>query len=196
MANRISAIVLAAGTSSRMEGANKTLMPFAGKTVIETTVDNVLKSTANEVVVVLGFESEKVRSLLAGRPVRFVENKNYQTGMTSSIQAGVEASNADSDGYLICLSDMPLLSAADYNLIIKHLKPGEKRIVKPFFQGQGGNPVLFCSHFREAILMHQHPEGCREVVKMNKESMVHVDFDSNRILSDIDTREDYTRLAQ
>jgi molybdenum cofactor cytidylyltransferase len=195
MAGGITSIILAAGVSSRMGVINKTLLPFAGKSIIETTVDAVINSVTDEVIVVLGFESAKVRAVLAGRAVRFVENDNYTSGMTSSIQSGVQAANPGSDGYLICLSDMPLLTSDDYNLIMGQLKPEIRCIVKPFFQGEGGNPVLFSAHFKEAILQHQQAEGCRGLVQANKEFVISVEFDNNRILSDIDTSGDYSTLS-
>ncbi|RMI19354.1 MAG: hypothetical protein D6681_03025, partial [Calditrichaeota bacterium] len=52
----VTAIILAAGFSRRMKGTNKLLLPFRGKTVLETTVETVLEIPFREVVVVTGHD--------------------------------------------------------------------------------------------------------------------------------------------
>ena len=186
----ISAIVLAAGNSVRMGKQNKLLLPYGNTTIIEQVVDQLLNSQAEEVVVVLGHEQNKVKAALGARPVKLVFNSRYQTGMTSSIQTGVAAASPRARGYLICLGDMPALTAADYNAVMAGA--GEKPEIRvPVFQGQKGNPVYFSSHFREALLAHKEPEGCRGLVQQHAGKVVKVVVGHGRILSDIDTPEDY-----
>ena len=195
MGERISAVVLAAGDSSRMGKRNKLVLPFDGKTIIETVIDNLLAAEVNEVIVVLGFEGQQIRNILKNRDVHFVENPNYEIGMTSSIQTGVSATSERSTGYLICLSDMPFLTPQDYNKIISARKLAKKCIIKPNFQGQSGNPILFSAHFRKEILNHKPVDGCRQIVIDNQPLVVKVAFDNPRILRDIDTKEDYSNLT-
>ncbi|HEV3251229.1 MAG TPA: nucleotidyltransferase family protein, partial [Puia sp.] len=111
----LSAIVLAAGLSKRMGKANKLLLPYKGKTVIEIVVENILTAGLGEVIVVTGHEEEKLRNALKNLAVDFVHNPRYLTGMTSSIQEGIRP--AKGKGYMICLSDMLLISADEYALL-------------------------------------------------------------------------------
>ena len=186
----ISAIVLAAGNSVRMGKQNKLLLPYGNTTIIEQVVDQLLNSQAEEVVVVLGHEQNKVKAALGARPVKLVFNSRYQTGMTSSIQTGVAAASPRAQGYLICLGDMPALTAADYNTVMAGA--GEKPEIRvPVYQGQKGNPVYFSSHFRESLLAHKEPEGCRGLVQQHAGKVVKVAVGYGRFLSDIDTPEDY-----
>ena len=76
----ISAIVLAAGKSERM-GKPKLLMPFAQNTILEQTVDNILRSAVNETIVVLGDTADEISAKLSGRAVRFIINKDYEKGI-------------------------------------------------------------------------------------------------------------------
>ena len=194
MGQSTSAIVLAAGDSSRMGEPNKLMLPFGGKPIIESVVNNLLAAEVIEVVVVLGFEAAKIKNILKNKAVNFVVNPNYARGMTSSIQTGIKATSKLSNGFLICLSDMPLLTSQDYNKIISARKFDQKCIVKPTFRDQSGNPILFSSHFKQAILNHKAVEGCRQLVIDNQLSVITVKFDNSRVLQDIDTKEDYDNL--
>ena len=113
--------------------------------------------------------------------------------MTSSIQTGIQSASKNTSGYLICLSDMPFLDKNDYNTILQEVT-NKKEILLPFYQNQKGNPVYFSQHFKLDILTHQEPEGCKEIVQKNKNSVNKVAFENDRILIDIDTQADYTSV--
>jgi len=103
--NQVCAIVLAAGASTRMK-TQKLLLPFNGKTIIETVVENALKVTGN-VVVVLGSHKEAVAEKLAGRNISIAENVNYLQGMLSSVICGLTAIPAETQAVLLFLGDQP-----------------------------------------------------------------------------------------
>jgi len=83
----ISAIVPAAGLSSRM-GQNKLLMRFGNKSLIEHAVDTLNASKVTEIVFVLGHEADEVRNQLEGKQLRFVQNRDYREGLSTSIRVG------------------------------------------------------------------------------------------------------------
>ena len=85
----ISAIVPAAGLSTRMESQNKLLLLFNGKTLVESTVDTLIGSGIGEIIVVVGHQKELVKAALLRKEVVIVENPDYREGMASSIRAGV-----------------------------------------------------------------------------------------------------------
>ncbi len=189
----ISAIVLAAGTSSRMGTKNKLLLPFKDSIFIEHVMNELLQSKVNEVVVVLGHEKDKIKQLFTQKEIIFTVNENYNSGMTSSIQTGVKATSKKTDGYLICLSDMPFLTTKDYNKILAAIS-GNKEIILPFYKNQKGNPVYFSKGFKDDILNHNEPDGCKNIVQNNKNALVKVPFKHTHILEDIDTEEAYLKL--
>lgn len=80
---KLTVIVLAAGLSSRMGEKNKLFLPFNGKTLLETTVDNLLAASIGETLVVVGHEAERVKDLLRSREVQIVEHPDYDKGMAS-----------------------------------------------------------------------------------------------------------------
>jgi len=190
----ISAIILAAGESRRMGMKNKLLLPISGEVLIRNFVKSVCASNVAEVVVVVGHEAEKIEGVLQGQPVRFVENLRYMEGMTSSIQTGIQAASAESEGLLICLADQPFIETSDFNRLIHaftDLFDSESSlIIVPVFKGQRGNPVLFSRQFRDIILQHKD-EGCRDIVLKHPEYVREVEMGNDNVLQDVDTPEDY-----
>lgn len=191
----ISAILLSAGESRRMGSQNKLLMPLGSTTLIEQSVDHLLGSKAQEVIVVLGHEATRVRKVLTGRKLKFVENHDYREGMTTSIQAGLRAVASETKGMMICLSDLPNIEAKEFDTIIDVFEAGrrenEKLIVVPTYRDKPGNPVIFASHYRARILAHEEPGGCKGVIEQNSDQVVHAIMSTAHVLEDIDTETEY-----
>lgn len=193
----INAIVLAAGLSKRMGNDNKLLLPYKGKTIIATTVENIIASGIDHITVVAGFERNKIKEALEAMSVQLIDNPGYEKGMTTSIQKGV--ASATGNGYMICLGDMVHITPSEYALLARsfddvHAK-NEACIILPFYKGEKGNPVIFSSHYRDAILGNTDMEGCKNIVRDNKHNMVAVEMDTSNILLDLDYPADYEKLS-
>ncbi len=190
----ISAIILAAGESQRMGVQNKLLLQIDSEVLIRKFVKSVSNSLVDAVLVVVGFEAEKIKAVLHDQAVKFVENHRYEEGMTTSIQSGVKASSNESTGLMICLADMPFAETSDLNLLIQafndYRSTESSLIIVPVFQGKRGNPVLFSEVFRDKILTHKG-EGCREIVRQFPHYVKEVSMENDNLLRDIDTPEDY-----
>ncbi|MBL7792524.1 MAG: nucleotidyltransferase family protein [Saprospiraceae bacterium] len=187
-------ILLAAGTSSRMGAINKLLLPLGDSTVLQQTLAAALASEVDEVWVVTGHESERVEAALHTLGVCVVYNPMYKKGMTSSIQASVSASWINTGAYLICPGDMPYLKPEHINLLISHFnsKNGQPCILAPVFKGKRGHPVLFSKHYRDEILAHDDPDGCKGIIQRHAGQLMLVEVKDDGILHDIDTPEAYT----
>ena len=194
----LTVIVLAAGMSRRMGPANKLLLPFRGRTILETTLDQIVASGAEEIIVVLGHESERILSLLENFSVKTTFNPHFETGMTTSIQAGVKAASADSDGFMICLSDMPLIEAATYRSLtdafFEKKKTDERVILQPVFENTPGNPVIFSACYKNEILTLTFSEGCKPILQNNLGHVHRLAIPNKSILMDADTEAAYRAL--
>ena len=191
------AIVPAAGISARM-GQNKLLLTFQGKPLIAHAVDTLLASAVDEVVVVLGHEADKVRETLGGKKVRFAENPDYREGLSSSVRAGIGVVAAHASAIMIYLADQPLLVPEEVNSLIRafvEARKANKSIVVPFFRGRRGNPVILDSAYKEAILDVAGETGCRRVIKRNPDQVFVVEMETDHVVRDVDTIEDYQRLV-
>ena len=196
----ISAVILAAGESRRMGKQNKLLLPIGGEALLVKLVRSVCASDVGQVLVVIGHEAEKIKRELNDLPLSFVYNPNFSEGMTTSIKSGVKEVSPDSDGFLICLADMPFINTSEISKLIHAYVQNrikEKRlIVVPVFQGQRGNPVLFSSEFRNDILEYKKESGCRGVIMNYPESVKEIKMDNDNMLLDVDTPEDYQNVTE
>jgi len=193
----VSAIVLAAGMSTRM-GQNKLLLDFKGKPLIVRAVETLLRSEVAEVIVVLGHQAELVEAKLAGIPVKLVRNPVYQTGQSSSVRAGVQAISPQSAAILIYLADQPLLEPSDINRLVRGFEEAQrvhKSIVVPFYAGQRGNPVILDISYRHAILEVVGDIGFRQVIKRYPSEILAIEMDNDHVVLDVDNIETYLALA-
>lgn len=200
---KVSAIVLAAGLSSRMEGANKLFLPFGSRTIVGEVLHQLQTSDVDELVVVSSeLTNKKIQSIISELDIhcKLVINGKYQEGMTTSIQVGLNACNPNADGYMICLGDMPKIDFRIYNKLtftFKKLYINDLRtVLVPMFRGQKGNPAVFSSYYQEVILNHQEMEGCKDIIKDNTYHLNGLEVNSRSVLLDIDTRQDYDLVRE
>ena len=193
----IAAILLAAGSSRRMGKENKLLLSYLGYPIIQHQVNEIQKSSLADCIVVLGHEAEKISTVLP-KKIKTVFNENHLTGMTSSIQKGIEAVDEKVKGFMICLSDMPFVTSNDYDEIshffLKNIDKYPRLIVQPVYQQHRGHPVIFSSYYRTELLGHTKPEGCREIIRSNKKEVLQLEMKHPNILKDIDTPGDYQKV--
>jgi molybdenum cofactor cytidylyltransferase len=197
----LTTIILAAGLSSRMGHANKLRLPFGNNTILQTTLHNVIEACLGEILVIVGHERDLIENDLAifKDKIKIVFNEHYESGMTSSIQAGVANSSQNTEGYMICLSDMPLLQSIDYQRIAGFYvekKDNHYPIVQPIFNLQKGNPVIFHPFYKKALLDLKNTEGGKIILQTNKENVHYVDMPNDAILQDADTPEAYEVLLK
>lgn len=190
----VTAIVLAGGLGRRMGGPNKLLLPLDGQAVVGRTVREVLASRCARVLVVLGFEAERVRRELEGLPVEFVLNENFEEGMGTSVRAGAAAVH-DGSAVVVCLGDMPLVGAAVIDALIDAYRAGTNiQACQPVYEGKRGNPVLWGPASLPALRQLQGDEGARALLRRLDESLALVEVGSGSVLLDADTPEDLQRL--
>src|SRR3954464_8399978 len=120
---KVAAVVLAAGRSTRMGGPNKLLAELDGKKLVRTVTEQALASRAREVIVVTGHQAELVEQALSDLDVRFVRNPDFAGGLASSVKAGIAAVAEGVEGAVVCLGDMPLVSADLLDRLIGMFEP-------------------------------------------------------------------------
>ena len=146
-----SAVLLAAGTSSRM-GMPKQLLRLDDRPLLLRVLDTLRASEVREIVVVLGSSAELIQREVDLHDTRVVLNDNFQQGMGMSLKAGISAVASDSDSALIVLADQPLVQPSTLNLLMDEHRRSKAEIVIPTYRGFRGNPVLRKSCNLAAIL--------------------------------------------
>ncbi len=186
---RVAGLVLAAGRSRRMAPLNKLLVPDEqGMSMVARVVDNVIASHARPVVVVTGYERERVETVLTGRPVRCVHAEDYAEGLSASLKAGLAALPEEAEGVVVCLGDMPLVTGAMIDRLIAAFDPEEGRaIVMPTFRGKQGNPMLWSREFFAAMMGITGDVGARHLVGAHADRVAEVEMADDAVLRDFDT---------
>tara|TARA_B110000014_G_C20056248_1_gene549770 strand:- start:194 stop:802 length:609 start_codon:yes stop_codon:yes gene_type:complete len=196
----ISSILLAAGSSSRMNGENKLTKEIKGIPLIKYSIKNILGSSVDEIIIILGHEDDLIRNLIEkNKKIKVFYNKDYKSGVSSSIKMGVKNISLRTDAFFISLGDMPNVNQNIYNKLIKarsnynkKLKTEfKKEIIIPTYEGKNGNPILFSKFMKKKIENISGDFGAKKIVELNKEKILNVKFKSNSVVSDFDTKDDF-----
>jgi molybdenum cofactor cytidylyltransferase len=189
----VSALVLAAGRSSRMGGRDKLLEPVAGAPLLRHVVRVLAASAVDEIVVVLPPDPGERLTALAGTTARAVTNPRAAEGMGTSVGAGVTGLRGDADAVLIVLADMPEVTARDFDRLVAAFDPAEGRaIVRAVTEaGRPGHPVLFGRRFFEPLRALEGDRGARSLIEDYKEFLVDVVLPGGAAATDLDTPEDW-----
>lgn len=188
----ISAIVLAAGFSSRM-GALKQLLPFGNHTVIEQVVSVLRSCAVDEIVVVLGHRHTEIVDVLSKWDIRPTVNPRYAEGMLSSIQHGWATVSPYADGVMHVLGDQPQLEAIIVRELIAAYRKSSAGIVVPMFDGRRGHPILLDARHREEILALGGNATMRNVLRAHAAEVQTAPVQTDSILRDMDTWGEYER---
>jgi len=189
-AHEIVAIILAAGTSSRM-GNPKLLLPWKDHTIIEETVDQVLDAGYDDVVVVAGPERDEMAELLAEKPVKVALNLNFRAGMAGSIKAGVSFIDASATAFSIVLGDQPRITSKIHKLVLAQFRKSQKGICVPTYEDQIGHPVIFSIDYRAKIFGLQGDNGARSLVEADRDNVAFLELKAPEILPSINTPKDF-----
>jgi molybdenum cofactor cytidylyltransferase len=193
---RVGALILAAGSSRRMGPENKLLAGVGGKPMVSHIAEAVAAADVAAVTVVTGHEADLVKAALdlTGLKADYVHNPDYGDGLSTSLRAGVAALPDDLDGVVICLGDMPLVSAEDINKLIRAFDPLEGRaICVPVSGRKRGNPVLWAKSFLGQMTAISGDVGARHLLEQHADQVFEVPVTGEGVLMDIDTPE---RLAE
>jgi molybdenum cofactor cytidylyltransferase len=190
----VAAIVLAAGRSTRM-GANKMLADVAGEPLIRRTVRAVAASQARPLIVVTGYEGDKVEGALVGLEATVIHNPRYKQGLATSLQSGIEALPRAAQGAVVCLGDMPLVGARTIDaLIARFAREPRPSAVVPTHAGEWGNPVLLSRALFLEIGMLAGDAGARQLLRGRSDvAMIEAD---GAVRLDVDTREELRALRR
>ena len=193
----VGAVLLAAGSASRMGNRPKCLLELGGVSLIRRQLIALSGAGVDELVVVLGHHAERIEPAVRDFPVTLVRNLDPDAGQVSSLRLGLQALTGKIDSVLVALADQPLINSQDINDLIGAYKkrPEGAEVVQPTVDGLPGNPVMFSQSVREQILAGEARVGCRQWQSANPQA-VHPWASSNRrYRTDVDTPEDIEALA-
>jgi len=203
--NDCAAIVLSAGASTRL-GRPKQLVQLNGETLLRRTARLALEAGCSPVIVVLGFEAERVQQTLGGLKVRIVLNPDWPTGMASSLRCGIEAIEEEPPGsssgfgergafcerVLLLVSDQPHLSTAVLQSLLLKNSQTQSLITASRYAERSGVPAIFRRPLFSELKGIAGDKGARQIIERHRNQATFVDFPEGAF--DLDTPEDLKAL--
>ncbi len=188
------AVVLAAGTASRLGRPKATLM-WRRRPLLEHVLAAVETSALAGGVVVLGHASRDVRrAITLPEDMQAVVNPAYASGQASSLRCGLAALAEDTDAAAVLLADQPTITAAAIDAVVAAWRDGSSPVVRARYRDGPGHPVLLARSVWPELATLEGDTGARPLLAAHPEWLAEVDVDGDAP-PDVDTWADYRALV-
>jgi molybdenum cofactor cytidylyltransferase len=202
----VAGVLLAAGTGARYGESNKLLVPVEStemkpeepvvdrnSSVVCLSARTLLDAGLDPVLVVVGYESKRIRSALADTSVKFVENPEYESGQASSVRFGVRALStaaSEADAAVFALGDMPYVDPESIHALVASYEAGVGSALAAGYRKKRGNPVLFDQRHFPALAGQNGDIGGKQVLLSASDGAI-IETDDPGVRQDIDTPDDF-----
>lgn len=188
------AVVLAAGTASRLGRPKATLM-WRRRPLLEHVLAAVDSSALSGGVVVLGHASRDIRrAVTLPEDMQAVVNPTYASGQASSLRCGLAALAEDTDAATVLLADQPTISPVAIDAVVAAWRGGSGPVVRARYRDGPGHPVLLARSVWPELATLAGDTGARPLLAAHPEWLAEVDVDRDAP-PDVDTWADYRALV-
>jgi CTP:molybdopterin cytidylyltransferase MocA len=154
-------------------------------------IGKLAQSEVRGVTVVLGRNWQEIYPTIQHMDAQIVVNPRPESGMLSSAKWGIAHVSDDADGYLFVLGDQPQILPETVNALIAAAETTQGGIVLPTYSGRRGHPLLVSARLKQAILGLPESGGLNQLLANNPHEVHEVTLESESVLKDIDTPEEY-----
>ncbi|HMZ06874.1 MAG TPA: nucleotidyltransferase family protein [Anaerolineales bacterium] len=183
----ISAIILAAGKSTRM-GQQKMLMPWGETTVIESVIQTLKLATINDIILVT---NPTIARQIPQQEIQVTVNDTGE--MIESLKTGLRALKPSAEAALICLGDQPQAEVGSVRSVCEAFHKSRSKLIFPSYQMRRGHPWLVARPLWNEILAVAAAQSPRDFLNSHASEIEYVTINTPTILQDIDTPEDYLK---
>lgn len=194
MTSGISAVILAAGFSSRMK-AFKPLLPVGGKPMVQRCIDLFSDNGITDIVVVTGHLREQLEPVVRDAGACPVFHPGFASGMLGSIQQGVAHIRPGQEGFFLLPTDIPAIRPATLARMIQQFQSDPLRLLMPCFNGLTGHPPLLPCDLKNRIMALAEPSTLRDLMAAEKDRTETLAFHDRGVLMDADDPAGYRRVV-
>jgi len=187
---RLAAVVLAAGSSSRL-GRPKQLLPFGDGVLLDVVLDLVRAGDFAQRIVTLGGAADEVRAAVDLEGFDVVLNDDFRSGCSSSIGAAVSAVAPDVDGIVLLLGDQPRMRAEAITAVARGR--GDAPIAVARYRDGIGHPFVLSRATFPALAALHGDRGVWKLIERLGTAVARIDV-ASAMPADVDTESDYQAL--
>lgn len=193
--NNLACLILAAGDSSRM-GEPKALLKYRGAAFL-SHVYAAAKNSASPIVLVTGAHTAAIEKQLPAPGIAIAVNEHPEGGMISSVRVGLRALPENITGVFIALVDQPFVPADVFAaLALEHAKAPEHIIIARYMAKKRGHPIILPKAVLPLCFEGPDNLGLHWVTHHPTVKVRDIDFETDAVIRDIDTPQDYLKLVQ
>jgi len=184
---KICMIITAAGMSTRQK-RNKLLIRSNNETIIEKTINNFLNNNLN-IFIVVGHQKELMIPILEnrfGNDINIVENKEYYSGLASSLKAGLTVAGDSYDYFGFCNGDKPYIKIKTIESLLNYLDEIKPIVLMPLYQEQSGHPIFFSKKLIDEFELISGNMGGREIIKNHPDVLTYLPVNDVGVILDMD----------
>jgi molybdenum cofactor cytidylyltransferase len=189
----VTGIILASGFSRRMED-EKLLLDVGGVPMVERVIRAAQSPLIGEGILI--YRSGAVKEIGERYNLKTVYNPHAEEGQSAAVKLGISSADPAADGFMFFVGDQPCLTQSTVNELMGIFARKNRSVVVPLYNGRRGNPVIFPSILREALLGLEGDCGGRTVIERMENNIVSVPIDEGDEGNDIDTKADYAKIVR
>ncbi len=188
--SRVGLVLLAAGGSRRLGSPKQLLRDAGGKSLVRRAAETALGSFCRPVTVVLGADADTIAAELTGLDLLVTVNPTWQTGLASSLRAGLDAllEAGPLDAVVVMLCDQPRVTPALLNSLLTASADTGHQLAACEYGGTLGVPALFGQSLFADLQALTGDEGARRVIRAYAGPVAKIPFPGGE--TDIDTAQD------
>jgi molybdenum cofactor cytidylyltransferase len=183
---------MASGHSRRL-GRDKLFVEHRGKTLLETTVERLVKAGLDEIIIV--YRDRRALEIAEKYRLLAVYNENSELGQSESIRLGIRSADANADGYMFSVVDQPFMEVQTVEDLLELFEKDGDKIVAPVCKGKRGNPVIFPADLKKELLELEGDTGGKTVIENHLDRVNYLEVEE-RELFDIDRESDLDALSR
>ena len=184
-------LVLAAGGSRRF-GALKQLLEFESESLLRRAVKTANALVDDRVIVVHGPKPKQCQREVSSLPATHVVNDNWESGMSTSIRAGLRALPPECGAVLVLLCDQPLIGFTQLRKLTAAWFKNKNKIIASAYSDTMGAPAIFPAEYIPELLKVTGDQGAKSVIDAHRNEVHSVELPEAG--TDIDTQEDYSAV--